>query len=95
MTPQAVQGPDPAFVDMTRRRLRAKLTLVQAAEVMPWPNLLTIIHEDNDFRFSKDILPPDEGAALWAAFDKEMDRLYLIMNGGEVVDTLAELDASD
>ncbi len=32
---------------------------------------------------SRDRRPPDEGAALWAEFDAEMDRLYAIMNVGK------------
>jgi hypothetical protein len=62
------------------------LALVKSAEVMPWTDLLAIIGEDNAFRFSKDILPPDEGAALWAEFNVEMDRLYAIMNAGKEPD---------
>ncbi len=33
-----------------------------------------------------DLLPPEEAAALWAAFDVEMDRLYAIMHEGEEPD---------
>ena len=47
---------------------------------MPWDDHLAIIREDNAFRFGKDALPAEEGAALWAAFDVEMDRLYAEMN---------------
>jgi hypothetical protein len=53
---------------------------------MPWPDLLSIIREDNAFRFGKDVLPREEGAALWAEFDAEMDRLYAIMNQGKEPD---------
>jgi hypothetical protein len=44
---------------------------------------LSIIREENAFRFCKDALPPEEGAKLWAEFDAEMDRLYAIMNAGD------------
>jgi hypothetical protein len=44
---------------------------------------LSIIREENAFRFGKDALPPEEGAKLWAEFDAEMDRLYAIMNVGD------------
>ena len=71
---------------MVRRRLHAALVLVQSAETMPWTDLLDIIREDNAFRFAKDLLPPEEGARLWAAFDVEMDRLYAIMNEGKEPD---------
>jgi hypothetical protein len=59
---------------------------VKAAEKMPWDDMLRIIREDNGFRWGKDVLPPEEGAALWAEFDVEMDRLYAIMNAGESAD---------
>jgi hypothetical protein len=63
--------------------LHATLALVKAAKTMPWTNQLAIIREDNGFSFGKDILPPAEGAALWAEFDVEMNRLYAIMNEGK------------
>lgn len=70
-------------VALVRTRLRATLALVKAAETMPWTDQLGVIREDNAFRFGKDILPAAEGAALWAEFDAEMDRLYEIMNRGK------------
>ena len=48
--------------------------------------MLSVIREDNAFRYAKDLLPPEEGAALWAAFDREMDRLYAVMNEGLELD---------
>lgn len=53
---------------------------------MPWSDMLSIIREDNAFRYGKDVLPPGEGAALWAEFDVEMDRLHAIMNEGKEID---------
>ncbi len=79
----AREGPGDEIVAMVRARLTATLALVRAAGAMPWADLLEIIREDNGFRFAKDLLPPDEGAALWAAFNVEMDRLYAIMNAGK------------
>jgi hypothetical protein len=38
------------------------------------------------FRTAKDLLPPEEGAALWAAFDAEMERLYAVMSAGKEPD---------
>ena len=71
------------IVAIYRARPRATLELVRSAETMPWDDMMTIIHEDNAFRYGKDVLPPEEGAAMWAEFDKEMDRLYAIMNEGK------------
>ena len=45
--------------------------------------MLTIIREDSAFRFGKDVLPPEEGAALWAEFNVEIERHYAIMNEGK------------
>jgi hypothetical protein len=78
--------PTPEIVALVRAPLHATLALVKAAEAMPWPDQLAIIREDNAFRYGKDVLPPAEGAALWAEFDVEMDRLYAIMNEGKEPD---------
>ncbi len=79
----AREQPNEAFVATIRARLLASLALVKAATVMPWSDMLTIIREDNSFRYDKDVLPAREGAALWAEFNVEMDRLYAIMNEGK------------
>lgn len=80
------EQPSEEIVTLVRSRLHATLALVKAAETMPWTDQLTIIREDNAFRFGKEVLPPAEGAALWAEFDAEMDRLYSIMNEGKEPD---------
>lgn len=82
----AAEPPSDEIVALVRARLRAALALVKAAETMPWPDQLAVIREDNAFRFGKDVLPPAEGAALWAEFDAEMDRLYAVMNEGKEPD---------
>ncbi len=82
----AASEPDPKIVAIVRARLHAALELVTAAEVMPWNDMMTIINQDNAFRFGKDVLPAEEGAALWARFNVEMDRLYAIMNEGMDLD---------
>jgi len=78
--------PSEEIAALVRTRLHTTLALVKAADVMPWTDQLAIIHEDNAFRYGKDVLPPAEGAALWAEFDVEMDRLYAIMNVGKEPD---------
>lgn len=82
----ADEPPDDEFLAHVRSRLHATLALVKSAEAMPWNDMLAIIREDNGFRYAKDFLPPAEGAALWAEFDAEMDRLYAIMNKGHEAD---------
>jgi hypothetical protein len=66
---------------LLRERLHATLALMRRSERMPWPDALTVARVENGFRFDKDALPPEEGAALWAAFDAEMDRLYATLEG--------------
>ena len=84
----ALDMPGAEVVAGMRARLHATLALVKAAEAMPWDGLLDIIREDNAFRFGKDLLPAAEGGALWAEFDREMDRLYAVMNAGKEFDPL-------
>ncbi len=84
----AGDAPSEDVVRSVRARLRATLALVKAAEAMPWGGLLDVIREDNAFRFGKDLLPAAEGASLWAEFDREMDRLYAVMNAGKDFDPL-------
>lgn len=76
----------PEIQALVRARLHAALALVRDADSMPWPDMLSVIREDNAFRYGKGLLPPEEGAALWAAFDQEMDRLYAVMNAGTEMD---------
>ena len=86
-TPSRIsEPPSDQIVARVRTRLHAALALVKSAEAMPWTDPLAITREDNAFRFGKDMLPPAEGAALWAEFDVEMDRLYAIMNEGKEPD---------
>ena len=85
--PPGREPPPPEIVALVRTRLHAALALVQGAAQMPWTDQLAVIREDNAFRYAKDLLPAEEGAALWAAFDREMDRLYAVMNEGLELDT--------
>ena len=76
----------PEIQALVRARLHAALALVRGADAMSWPDMLSVIREDNAFRYAKGLLPPEEGAALWAASDQEMDRLYAVMNAGTEMD---------
>ena len=87
-TPAPVrEKPSDEILALVRERLHTVLALVKGADKMPWANMLDIIREDNAFRFGKDLPPPEEGTALWAEFDVEMDRLHAIMNEGKELDT--------
>ena len=84
---RAGDKPSEEIVGMIRTQLRQTLDLVRSAESMPWTDQLEIIRADNAFRYGKEALPPDEAAELWAAFNREMDRLYAVMNAGKEPDT--------
>jgi hypothetical protein len=80
---RAGDEPNDEIIAMIRVQLRQTLELVRSAESMPWTDQLEIIRADNAFRYGKDALPPEEAAELWAAFNREMDRLYAKMNEGK------------
>lgn len=58
-----------------RSRLEATLARLEAAEAFPWRDPLDAAHEENRFQRDTERLG-EEGALLWARFDKEMDRLH-------------------
>ena len=58
-----------------RARLEATLARLEAAETFPWRDPLDAVHEENRFQRDSELLG-EEGASLWARFDKEMDRLH-------------------
>lgn len=68
-----------AMLASIRERLHATLARLEAAETFPWPDPLDAVHEENRFQRCAEMLG-DEGALLWARFDKEMERLYATPN---------------
>lgn len=58
-----------------RSRLEATLAKLEATERFPWRDPLDAVHEENRFQRDSEMLG-EEGALLWARFDKEMDRLH-------------------
>ena len=58
-----------------RSRLEATLVALEKSLAFPWRDPLDAIHEENRFQRESEMLG-EEGAALWARFDKEMERLY-------------------
>ena len=58
-----------------RSRLEATLAEIEAAATFPWRDPLDAVHVENRFQRDAEMLG-DEGALLWARFDKEMDRLH-------------------
>jgi len=65
---------------MIRERLEATLARLEEATSFIWRDPLDAVHEEN--RFERDAgLLGEEGAVLWARFDKEMDRLHPMQFG--------------
>jgi hypothetical protein len=58
-----------------RSRLEATLARLETTKTFPWRDPLDAVHEENRFQRDADMLG-EEGAILWAQFDKEMERLY-------------------
>ena len=58
-----------------RSRLKATLARLEATATFPWRDPLDAVHEENRFQRETELLG-EEGALLWARFDKEMDRLH-------------------
>lgn len=58
-----------------RSRLEAVLAKLEASANFPWNDPLDGTHEENRFQRDAEMLG-EEGAVLWARFDKEMERLY-------------------
>lgn len=75
LRPPRVEMP-PEFVAMVRDELLATLETARRAERLPWPDLTRATLAELRFRSMSRYLPDDEAAALWAAFDAELDRLH-------------------
>lgn len=68
-----------------RARLEATLAKLEATATFPWRDPLDAVHEENRFQRDTERLG-EEGALLWARFDKEMDRLHATQFRSDVGD---------
>jgi len=57
-------------------RMRAMIDRLKAASVPYWRDEAAVILDDGAFQRAMRLVPPEEAQALWADFDKEMQRLY-------------------
>ena len=64
-----------------RGRMRASIERMRAASVPPWVDEMGVILEDGAFKRAMWLVPADEGQALWAEYDVEMERLYAVWAG--------------
>ena len=58
-----------------RSRLEGTLATLEATATFPWRDPLDAVHVENRFQRDSEMLG-EEGALLWARFDREMDRLH-------------------
>lgn len=76
-----------------RARLEMTLARLEAATSFVWNNPLEAVHEENRFERDAGMLG-DEGAVLWARFDKEMDRLYAMQSAPDKTGHASQLLSS-
>lgn len=72
-------GPDqapPELVERVRAELEEALGSVRGAKALPWPDLTRTTLAELRFHSIARWLPAEEAAALTAAFEAEMARLY-------------------
>lgn len=69
---------DDQQAESARMRMRAMIDRLQATSVPFWRDQAAVILDDGAFQRAMRLVPPEEAQALWADFDKEMQRLYTI-----------------
>jgi hypothetical protein len=78
-----LQEPPPAdFIDRIRGELTDTLARVREAATLPWSDLTASTLAELRFNSIAGWLPEDEASALRAAFQSEINRLYIIAEGG-------------
>lgn len=78
--------PSPEFIGQIRRELEAALASVRGAERFPWPDLTQTMLGEMRFHSIARWLPKPEAAALCAAFEVEMTRLYELEERRQIVE---------
>jgi hypothetical protein len=79
--------------DLIRERLAATLAWLEATAIFPWSDPLDATHEENRFQRATQLLG-EEGLALWARFDREMDRLHATLPEAAAENTLADVSGT-
>jgi len=64
--------------ESARARMRAMIERLQATSMPFWRDEAAVILDDGAFQRAMRLVPPQEAQALWAEFDKEMQRLYAV-----------------
>ena len=74
-TDRSVNDQQSAFA---RTRMREMIERLKATSIPFWRDAAAVILDDGAFQRAMRLVPPDEAQALWADFDKEMQRVYAI-----------------
>jgi hypothetical protein len=61
-----------------RTRMREMTDRLKATSVPYWRDEAAVILDDGAFQRAMRLVPREEAQALWAEFDKEMQRVYAI-----------------
>ena len=77
-SPPPVEAPPLDFIARVRDELTDTLARVREAVALPWKDLTAATLAELRFNSIAGWLPPGEASALRAAFQSEMNRLYLI-----------------
>jgi hypothetical protein len=77
------EPPPPDFVTRIRNELTDTLARVRGAAVLPWKDLTAATLAELRFNSIAGWLPEDEASALRAAFQCEINRLYIIAEAGD------------
>ena len=75
-------GTGEADAAFARGRMREAIGRLRGASVPPWRDEAGVILEDGAFRRAMRMVPAAEAEALWAEYDREMERLYAVWAGG-------------
>jgi hypothetical protein len=59
-------------------RMRGMIARLQAAPVPYWRDETSVILDGGAFQRAMRLVPEQEAPALWAGFDREMQRLYAV-----------------
>lgn len=74
---------DDQQAESARMRMREMIARLKATSVPYWRDQAGVILDDGTFQRAMRLVPPQEAQALWADFDKEMQRLYAIWAASE------------
>lgn len=70
--------PQASEVAAARKRMRDTIDALREMAVPPWTKEIEVILRDGEFKRAMWLVSAEEGAAWWAEYDVEMERLYAV-----------------